>query len=537
MNVDWIRALEKLRTTLQQPISINVEQIIGGGQPLTRVNDTNVTLTLGGTPATALLKAVSLTLGWTGVLGLSRGGTAAALTAINGGLVYSGAAALAITSAGTSGQIIKSAGAAAPTWNTPAALTKVDDTNVTLTLGGSPSTALVNAASLTLGWTGQLGVTRGGTGLAAVATGDLLYGSAANVLSRRAIGSTGDVLTVTGGLPVWAATSGLGTGDLTRVDDTNVTLTLGGTPVDSLFKDVSLTLGWTGTLAATRGGTGTGTYAVGDILYASTTSALSRRAIGSTSDVLTVTGGVPVWAAPAASGTSVIVDDTTTNATMFPTWVTASSGSLPLKVTSSKLTFNPATGLLSTTTLTTTGLITTGGGILINGGSFASGKIYKDATFGLALAGITGSTSDITFITPSGGSAFFTNPTGTSHCYLAADTVNAIANGRLGIGTNIGGMPSTGTNCIVILDGTAPTSPASNTALLYADDVNGTVQLFSMNEAGLIDRLTDALWNDPITPATDQTIKANCTSVVDGSYTIASGRALNIGLGGSLRIL
>ena len=39
---------------------------------------------------------------------------------------------------------------------TPAALTKVDDTNVTLTLGGSPSTSLLAATSLTLGWTGTL---------------------------------------------------------------------------------------------------------------------------------------------------------------------------------------------------------------------------------------------------------------------------------------------------------------------------------------------------------------------------------------------
>lgn len=44
------------------------------------------------------------------------------------------------------------------------ALTKTDDTNVTLTLGGTPSTALLTAASLTLGWTGQLSLTRGGTG-------------------------------------------------------------------------------------------------------------------------------------------------------------------------------------------------------------------------------------------------------------------------------------------------------------------------------------------------------------------------------------
>lgn len=43
---------------------------------------------------------------------------------------------------------------------TPAALTKTDDTNVTLTLGGSPSTALLSATSLTLGWTGTLADSR-----------------------------------------------------------------------------------------------------------------------------------------------------------------------------------------------------------------------------------------------------------------------------------------------------------------------------------------------------------------------------------------
>lgn len=53
---------------------------------------------------------------------------------------------------------------------TAAALTKTDDTNVTLTLGGSPSTALLAATSLTLGWTGQLAVARGGTG-ASTSTG------------------------------------------------------------------------------------------------------------------------------------------------------------------------------------------------------------------------------------------------------------------------------------------------------------------------------------------------------------------------------
>lgn len=56
--------------------------------------------------------------------------------------------------------------------NTPAALTNVNDTNVTLTLGGAPATALLQATSLTLGWTGTLGVSRGGLGQATTATAD-----------------------------------------------------------------------------------------------------------------------------------------------------------------------------------------------------------------------------------------------------------------------------------------------------------------------------------------------------------------------------
>lgn len=71
---------------------------------------------------------------------------------------------------------------ASPVWATitgsditGAALTKSDDTNVTLTLGGTPATALLRAASLTLGWTGQLAISRGGTGLSALGTaGQLL---------------------------------------------------------------------------------------------------------------------------------------------------------------------------------------------------------------------------------------------------------------------------------------------------------------------------------------------------------------------------
>ena len=78
-------------------------------------------------------------------------------------LYYATGAALSTLAIGATGRYMSSSGTA-PQWTAPAALTKTDDTNVTLTLGGSASTALLNAASLTLGWTGQLSVARGGTG-------------------------------------------------------------------------------------------------------------------------------------------------------------------------------------------------------------------------------------------------------------------------------------------------------------------------------------------------------------------------------------
>jgi hypothetical protein len=48
--------------------------------------------------------------------------------------------------------------------NAPGILSKVDDTNVTLTLGGDPTLALLKAVSVTVGWSGLLATARGGTG-------------------------------------------------------------------------------------------------------------------------------------------------------------------------------------------------------------------------------------------------------------------------------------------------------------------------------------------------------------------------------------
>jgi hypothetical protein len=101
-----------------------------------------------------------------------------------------------------------------------------------------------------------------------------------------------------------------------------------------------------GTLPATSGGTGLSTYTTGDVIYASATNTLAKVGIGSTGQVLTVAGGIPTWAA-AASGVT-ITNDTSTATALYPTFTSATSGSVSgLNVTSTKLTFVPTTGSLT----------------------------------------------------------------------------------------------------------------------------------------------------------------------------------------------
>jgi len=54
-----------------------------------------------------------------------------------------------------------------------------------------------------------IGAIYGGTGQSTYATGDMLYASALNTLSKRTIGAAGEVLTVAGGVPTWATNSAL----------------------------------------------------------------------------------------------------------------------------------------------------------------------------------------------------------------------------------------------------------------------------------------------------------------------------------------
>ena len=79
-----------------------------------------------------------------------------------------------------------------------------------------------------------------------------------------------------------------------------------------------------GTLNAVHGGTGQTSYTVGDILYASSTTALSKLGIGSDGEVLKVASGVPSWAADTNTGlTSVGITETGTALTITNSPLTA----------------------------------------------------------------------------------------------------------------------------------------------------------------------------------------------------------------------
>ena len=105
----------------------------------------------------------------------------------------------------------------------------INSTN-TNTITGSGT---INYAGVTFGGTSNITVTtqnpvawptkQGGTGLTSYTTGQTLYASATNVLSKLSIGSTGQVLTVSGGLPTWSTPSII---PLTWIDQSTSTTAL-----------------------------------------------------------------------------------------------------------------------------------------------------------------------------------------------------------------------------------------------------------------------------------------------------------------------
>ena len=128
---------------------------------------------------------------WNGaVVGPAYGGTGVANNAAST-LTISGAFGTTLTVTGTTAITLPTSG------------TLVNNAVTTLS-------SLVSIGTITTGtWNGTaIGAVYGGTSQTSYTTGDILYASASNTLSKLGIGSTGQVLTVASGVPSWAASGG-----------------------------------------------------------------------------------------------------------------------------------------------------------------------------------------------------------------------------------------------------------------------------------------------------------------------------------------
>lgn len=124
---------------------------------------------------------------------------------------------------------------------TPAALTATPDINVTLTLAGTPATALLQAVSITMGWNGTLAVDRGGLGIGTIPTnGQIPIGNGTGYTAATITAGTGiSINNAAGAITISVTGSG------NWVNQTTTTVTMGantGYTINAGASLVTLTL-------------------------------------------------------------------------------------------------------------------------------------------------------------------------------------------------------------------------------------------------------------------------------------------------------
>ena len=214
------------------------------------------------------------------------------------------------------------------------------------------------------------------TNVAGGAAGSLVYQTAAATTSTLALGTTNYVLTAGASAPQYVAQSTLSVGSAT-----------------------------TATTATNLAGGG-----AGYVPYQSGSGATSFLAAGTIGYVLTSNGtSAPTWTAPAAYAT--VTDDTTTNAARYPLYANQTTGNLSTEyVSSTKLQFNPSTGVFTSTSFTGAGTGLTGTAASLSiGGNAATATSATSATTATNLAG--GTANQIPYQTGAGATAFVVAPT------------------------------------------------------------------------------------------------------------------------------
>jgi len=208
------------------------------------------------------------------------------------------------------------------------------------------------------------------------AAGSLVYQTAAATTSTLALGTTNYVLTAGATAPQYVAQSTLSVGSAT-----------------------------TATTATNLAGGG-----AGYVPYQSGSGATSFLAAGTIGQTLTSGGtGAPTWSTPVTYAT--VTDDTTTAATRYPLFANQTTGNLSTEyVSSTKLQFNPSTGVFTSTSFTGAGTGLTGTAASLSiGGNAATATSATSATTATNLAG--GTANQIPYQTGAGATAFVVAPT------------------------------------------------------------------------------------------------------------------------------
>jgi len=250
--------------------STYAERTITGGTGITVTNGDGVS----GNPDVALTSPVVETLGGTNQT-----------TFTTGDILYSdGANSLEKLAIGTAAQVLTVTGGV-PTWETvAAAAVEFPDNTFRIYDDGDSNSKIAFSADNLSG--GVRTITMPDQDIDLTPTTGDFQASDADLTAISALSSTG--LVARTGVATYA--------ERTITGGTGITVTNGdgvsGNP------DVALT----SPVVETLGGTNQTTFTTGDILYSDGTNSLEKLAIGSSSQVLTVSGGVPTWAAAATSG-------------------------------------------------------------------------------------------------------------------------------------------------------------------------------------------------------------------------------------------
>lgn len=446
-------------------------------------------------PGTNLTGTASgLSIGGNAATATSAGSVTNSLTINSGGAggaspqTFNGAAAVTI-SYNTVGAPSTTGTGASGTWGISISGNAATVTNGLYSTGSYSNPTWLTSISGSI-VSGAVATATTATNVTGGAAGSLVYQTAVATTSTLALGTTNYVLTAGASAPQYVDQSTLSVGSAT-----------------------------TATTATNLAGGG-----AGYVPYQSGSGATSFVAAGTIGYVLTSNGtSAPTWTAPAAYAT--VTDDTTTAATRYPLFANQTTGNLSTEyVSSTKLQYNPSTGVFTSTSFTGagTGLTGTASGLSI-GGNAATATSATSATTATNLAG--GTANQIPYQTGAGATSFVAAPTTSS----TALTWNGSAFTWATAGTAVTITDDTTTNATRYplfanaTTGTVSTEYVSSTKYKYNPSTGELTAPEVIASNGILINST--------TVGTSYTIASGQNGMSIGPVTVASGQAVTISSG------